>query len=319
MDKQFIYKYQPLFLKDFEMDDDLYLLIRTLINMDSLNILFTGSVGSGKTSLIYSIIREYYEGKDYANNVLSINNLKEQGITYYRNEVKIFCQTPSNIRGKKKFIILDDIDLVNEQSQQVFRNCIDKYSHNVHFIASCSNTQRVIDSLQSRNSIIKLKIFTKENLLKILKKICSIENISITKEAEDFIITISNNSVRILINYLEKLKLLYCDITLDIVSKICTNITFVDFDNYTNFCKKNKTINAINIFYNLYDKGYSVMDILDNYFAFVKTADFLSEAQKYNIIQYISKYITIFHNIHENEIELAIFTNKIIQILNNSH
>ena len=78
MDKQFIYKYQPLFLKDFEMDEDLYLLIRTLINMDSLNILFTGSVGSGKTSLIYSIIREYYEGKDYANNVLSINNLSHE-------------------------------------------------------------------------------------------------------------------------------------------------------------------------------------------------------------------------------------------------
>ena len=318
MDKQFIYKYQPLFLKDFEMEEDLYLLLRTLINMDSLNILFTGSVGSGKTSLLYAVIREYYNGKDYTDNILAINNLKEQGITYYRNEVKIFCQTPSVITGKKKFIILDDIDFVNEQSQQVFRNCIDKYSHNVHFIASCSNTQRVIDSLQSRNTIIKLKIFTKENLLKILKKICSIENISITKDAEEFIITISNNSVRILINYLEKLKLLYCNITLDIVSKICTNITFVDFDNYTNYCKNKKINEAIKIFYDLFDKGYSVMDILDNYFSFVKTSENLNEQQKYDIIQHISKFITIFHNIHENEIELAIFTNKIIHILNNN-
>ena len=318
MDKQFIYKYQPLFLKDFEMEEDLYLLLRTLINMDSLNILFTGSVGSGKTSLLYAVIREYYNGKDYADNILAINNLKEQGITYYRNEVKIFCQTQSIIPGKKKFIILDDIDFVNEQSQQVFRNCIDKYSHNVHFIASCSNTQRVIDSLQSRNTIIKLKIFTKENLLKILKKICSIENISITKDAEEFIITISNNSVRILINYLEKLKLLYCNITLDIVSKICTNITFVDFDNYTNYCKNKNMVDAVKIFYDLFDKGYSVMDILDNYFSFVKTSENLNEQQKYDIIQHISKFITIFHNIHENEIELAIFTNKIIHILNNN-
>ena len=30
----------------------------------------------------------------------------------------------------------DDVDIINEQSQQVFRNCIDKYSHNVNFIAS---------------------------------------------------------------------------------------------------------------------------------------------------------------------------------------
>jgi len=317
MDKQFIYKYQPLFLKDFEMDEDLFLLIRTLIKMDSLNILFTGPVGSGKTSLIHSVIREYYEGKDYKENILAINNLKEQGITYYRNEVKIFCQTPSMIQGKKKIIILDDIDIVNEQSQQVFRNCIDKYSHNVHFIASCNNTQRVIDSLQSRISIIKLKIFTKENLLKILKKICSIENITIDKEAEEFIITISNNSVRILINYLEKLKLLYCNVTKNIVTKICTNITFVEFDKYTILCKNNKLTDAIDVFYNLFEKGYSVMDILDNYFSFVKATEILNETQKYNIIHYISLFITIFHNIHENEIELAIFTNKIIHVLNN--
>ena len=35
-----------------------------------------------------------------------INNLKEQGIQYYRTEVKTFCQTPSSISGKKKFIII---------------------------------------------------------------------------------------------------------------------------------------------------------------------------------------------------------------------
>ena len=61
------------------------------------------------------------------------------------------------ISGKKKFIVLDDIDTINEQSQQVFRNCIDKYSHNVNFIASCCNTQKVVESIQSRITLIKLK------------------------------------------------------------------------------------------------------------------------------------------------------------------
>ena len=31
----------------------------------------------------------------------------------------------------------------------------------------------------------------------------------------------------------------------------------------------------------------------------------LSEEQKYQIIPYLCKYISVFHNIHENEIELA--------------
>ena len=44
--------------------------------------------------------------------------MQEQGISYYRTEVKTFCQTPSMI-SVKKFIALDDIDTINEQSQQV--------------------------------------------------------------------------------------------------------------------------------------------------------------------------------------------------------
>jgi hypothetical protein len=57
------------------------------------------------------------------------------------------------------------------------------------------------------------------------------------------------------------------------------------------------------------------MDILDNYFLFVKTTQLLNETEKYKIIPLICKYITIFHNIHEDEIELALFTNNLIQIL----
>ena len=314
MNQPFIYKYQPLCLDDFEMDTDIILLIRALIGMDSLNILFSGDIGSGKTSLIHSIIREYYGESERKDNILSINNLKEQGITYYRNEVKTFCQTPTSIPGKKKIIILDDIDIVNEQSQQVFRNCIDKYSHNVHFIASCTNTQRVIDSIQSRVSIINIKAFTHQNLLKILKKICTNEEISILPDAEEFILSISNNSARILINYLEKLKLMCCEITLHMASEVCTNITLLEFTEYTNMCKQQNLTGAISLFYGLFDKGYSVMDILDNYFSFIKITDLLSETHKYRIIHHISKYITIFHNIHEDEIELALFTNKIIDI-----
>ena len=158
MNTPFLKKYQPLFYKDFVIDKDYIDLLKTLIEMDNLNILLIGNNGSGKTSLIEATIREYYNSDTIPqNNVLVINNLKEQGIQYYRNEVRTFSQSRSNIPNKKKFIILDDIDLINEQSQQVFRNCIDKYSHNVHFLISCTNIQKVIDNIQSRTIIIQLK------------------------------------------------------------------------------------------------------------------------------------------------------------------
>ena len=191
---------------------------------------------------------------------------------------------------------------------------MDKYSHNVHFISSCSNIQKVIESIQSRTIIIKLKPLKSENLYKIMNKIKTIENIIIDKDAETFILNICNNNAKILINYMEKCKLLGQEITLDLANQICTNISFFLFEEYTEIVKKREINHAIKILYDIYDKGYSVMDILDNYFLFVKITKNLSEDEKYKIIPFICKYITIFHNIHEEEIELALFTNNLIAL-----
>ena len=316
--KLFIHKYQPVYFNDFGMDNDIMEILKTLIEMDNLNILLIGDVASGKTSLLNALIREYYIGhneKEYEENVLYINSLKEQGINYYRTDVKTFCQTCSSIKNKKKFVVLDDIGFINEQSQQVFRNCIDKFSHNVHFISSCNNIQKVIESLQSRFNIIKMRPLKLENLLKVINKIKTTENISIDKDAEEFIINISNYSVKTLINYMEKFKLLGEKITYTLAVNLCSNISFLTFEEYTHFIINGNRDSAIKIIYEIYDKGYSVMDILDNYFLFIKSSTVLNENQKYEIIPNICKYITIFHNIHEEEIELALFTNNLIDIL----
>jgi replication factor C subunit 2/4 len=314
----FLNKYQPLYFKDFETDQEMIEILKTLINMNNLNILFIGDIGSGKTTYLNASIKEYYKDinyHDYKDNILHINSLKEQGINFYRNDVKTFCQTCSSVKGKKKIIVLDDIDIINEQSQQVFRNCIDKYSHNVHFISSCSNSQKVIESLQSRLILIKIKPLQKDNLNKIMNKIIISENISILDEAKEFILNICNNNAKILINYLEKFKLLNQEIDLDLSTHICTNISFLSFQEYTVLLKNGNLCNAIKLLYNLYDKGYSVMDILDNYFLFFKFTDILDETQKYDIIPIICKYISVFHNIHEDEIELSLFSNNIYSLL----
>jgi DNA polymerase III delta prime subunit len=315
----FITKYKPYFINDFCMDDKLLSVLKTLIEIDYLNILFIGNPSSGKTTILYALIREYYGlSKDAnipENNILFINNLKEQGIQYFRNEMKTFCQSHSSIYGKKKLLIIDDIDNINEQSQQVFRNYIDKYKHNIHFISVCTNIQKVIESIQSRVHIIQIPQSSKSQIETIMEKIIDNENIVIDGDAKEYLLMMSGNSIRVLINYLEKMYILGEPIDIELCKKLCSNISFQNFENYIDKMKNHDLSGAIEILYSIYDYGYSVIDILDYFFTFIKITTIIDEETKYKIIPILCKYITVFHNLHEDCIELALFSNNLSKII----
>lgn len=315
----FIMKYKPYFIKDFYLDKKLSSTLTTLLQIDQLNLLFVGNSSSGKTSMLYALIREYYNlEKDQPfpeNNILFVNNLKEQGIQYFRNEMKTFCQTHTAIYGKKKLVIIDDLDNINEQSQQVFRNYIDKYKHNIHFISVCTNVQKVIESIQSRVHILRISSPLPEQIIEIMNKIVTAENIILDDEGKEYLLMISGGSIRILINYLEKMFILGEKVNLDLCKKICSSISFQEFELYLNYILQKDLQNAILLLYRIYDYGYSVIDILDYFFAFIKITKMIDEETKYRIIPFLCKYITIFHNIHEDGIELALLTNNLYNII----
>jgi len=314
-----ISKYKPYYI-DYFSDKKIIPVLKTLREIDDLNILFVGHPSSGKTTLLYSIIRDYYGFKKNDNipetNIMFINNLKEQGINFYRNEMKTFCQSHCTIFGKKKMVVIDDIDNINEQSQQVFRNYIDKYKGNVNFISVCTNIQKVIESIQSRVHIISITQPNRKVLSEIMNRIVSEEGIVIDEESKEHLLLISNNSIRNLINNIEKMFILGEPVKIDLCKRLCSNISFQLFESYIDCIQKKNLQGAISVLYEIHDYGYSVIDILDYFFTFIKTTDMLSEEQKYQTIPFICKYITIFHKLHEDVIELALFTNKIYDVIN---
>ena len=311
----FISKYKPYFLNDFTMNEHIINTIHLLMSINELNLLFIGPPGSGKTTLLYSIIREYYGLSKTAaipeTNILFINHLKEQGIQYYRNEMKSFCQSQSSIYGKKKIIVIDDLDTINEQSQQVFRNYIDKYKNNIHFISVCTNIQKVIESLQSRIHIIQLIPATSLEIISIMNHIIEKEKIIIDEESKQYILVLASGSIRILINLLEKCAIFGDPISLPICKQLCTSISIQKFEEYLSELSLGHLHRAISILYEFYDHGYSVIDILDYLFNFIKITNHIEEDIKYKMIPFLCKYITIFHKVHEDNIELAFFTNNL--------
>jgi len=288
----------PQTIEEFEMD-----------SKDSLqyfkHILILGGERTGKTTLASILVN-----KLPSENVLYVNHLKEQGIQYFRNEVKYFCQTTSS---SKKTIVIDSLDDINEQTQQIFLNYIDKYGHNVTFIAIGVNPQKIIESMYSRFMIVKLKPVKEEYLRALMERVIKNENIQIEEDAIPYIMSLSNYSVRTVLNYLEKYKILNIPITKEYIHQTHTDIHSKQFETFTAYLDKSQKKEAMNCIVQLFQDGYSTMDILDAYYVFIKQAD-LKEEYKYKIIKIICKYIVIFNNIHEHHIELLFFVNDCINI-----
>lgn len=311
----FISKYKPYYIDDFCTSGQFKNVLHSLMEIDDMNILVSGGACTGKTSLLHAIIRDYYGLKKHQtfpeNNLLFINNLKEQGISYFRNEMKTFSQSRCSIYGKKKLVIVDDLDMVNEQCQQVFRNYIDKYKSNIHFVSVCSNIQKVIESIQSRVHILHIDKPSIDQIRSIMLHIIGQENMNISADAQKYLLHTCDHSIRQLITMLEKIWILVDSeqmVDLDQCKKIISTISSEHFEKYITCIQQDQLVKAIHVMYDIYDYGYSVIDIFDFFFHYAKGSALLTETEKYTLLPYLCEYITYFHNIHEDEIELALFT-----------
>lgn len=315
----FLKKYQPTSLDDFNISDFTKEIINKYIKSDKLFFIIHGNSISGKTSLINVILKEYY-GELKNNNILFFNLLKENGINYYRNDLKTFCQINNVLSNNlKKTIIFDDIDLLNEQSQQIFSTLLNTYK-NINYIFSCNDINKIENNLLRCLEYIKIDIINDNFLYKILNKIIINENIDLNEDIKKEIIKISNHSIPNIINILDKLYILNIyKKNKDNIYKLyyTSNILNCDFDNYINYCKEKNYTKSIELINYLYLNGYSVIDIIDEFFNYIKNFSNLNDEIKYKIIKLLSYNINIFNNLHEDKIELIFLTNNIIKILNN--
>ena len=128
----------------------------------------------------------------------------------------------------------------------------------------------------------------------------------------------SKYSIREILSHLEKISILSTNhelIDIEKCKNIISNISHKQFENYIENIKANKLQDSIDILYYIYDYGYSVIDILDMFFSFVKTTQYLDEERKYKILPILCKYITYFHSLHEDVVEIVIFTQEIYDII----
>ena len=323
MDSSLLIKYKPNSINDFNINSFTKKLINIYFENNKLKFLINGNSSTGKSSLINVLLNNYYNNdkKVINENIIYINLLKEQGINYYRNELRNFCQI-NNINKcyKKKTVIFDDIDLLNDQCQQIFNTLISNYD-NINFIISCNDLHKIQGNIINKLEFIKIDIIDNKFLGDLLDKIIVNEKISINDECKNYIIKTANYSIPNLINNVDKLLLIYKDddnilnINTTNIDQIISNILISEFHEYIELCKHANYQDSIFYIINLYDRGYSVIDILDEFLIYIKNYSDLKDEYKYKIIKLIYNYINIFNNINKDNIELLFLTNNIIKIL----
>jgi len=292
-----MYKYAPKTLDDFDIDAR-----EDLVNPVHHRLLL-GSVRTGKTTLANILTKDYPPDC-----VMRINSLKEQGIQFYRNEVKCFCQTNPTM---KKTIVIDGLDELNEQAQQIFINYIDKYGTRIFFIVTGTNPQKIIRGLFSRLLVIQLKPVSDAYVSALMRRVIQEEHINADDAIIPYLMSLTNNSICTLLNYLEKYKLLDHHISVDYIIQTNTNIHSKTLDAFTTFIKQGNRQEATSLIIEHYNNGYGIMDILDAYYTFIKLHD-MDDIMRYKLIKIICKYIIIYNNIHEHHIELLFFVEDCI-------
>ena len=118
------------------------------------HILFHGSSGTGKRSLVYDFVNKIYDydKSKIKTNVMYVNCAHGKGIKFIRDELKFFAKT--NIQGNKgiqfKTIVLFNADSLTIDAQSAMRRCIESFSHNTRFFIVVENKHKMLNPILSR-------------------------------------------------------------------------------------------------------------------------------------------------------------------------
>jgi len=142
------------------------------------HIIFHGSSGTGKRSIVYNFINKIYKNdKDkIKTNVMFVNCAHGKGIKFIREELKFFAKTNiRQINNEKendgvlfKTIILLNADYLTIDAQSALRRCIELFSHNTRFFIIVENKNKLLNPILSRFCEIYVPEYIDQETNKIL-------------------------------------------------------------------------------------------------------------------------------------------------------
>jgi hypothetical protein len=117
------------------------------------NIIFHGSSGSGKRTIVNDFLSKIYDNdaSKRKNHVMIVNCSHGKGIKFIRDELKFFAKTNIQVNDVMfKSIVLLNADSLTVDAQSALRRCIELFSNNTRFFIIVENKCKLLNPILSR-------------------------------------------------------------------------------------------------------------------------------------------------------------------------
>jgi len=213
-------KYRPQKIDGIISHDQNIDIIKKMLQNGSLpHLLFHGTPGTGKTSLILAIANELY-GNSKNLMIMKLDASDDRGINSVREDIKGFAEKVNMFCKGVKLIILDEADSMTFDAQFALRRIIEKYSKTTRFCLICNYENKIIPAIRSRCANFRFSPISPQHIHKKLSYICENEKLSFDKNVLESISLLSKGDLRKSINFLQSLSLHSSHLTLELCYKI---------------------------------------------------------------------------------------------------
>ncbi len=224
MNDLFIEKYRPSNFDEVVGQNIVVSRVKSMTEQKNIpHMLFSGSPGTGKTTLALLIARTLFKD-NWKQNFLETNASSDRGIDVIRENIKDFARTKPIGTNIPKIILLDEADALTRDAQNALRRTMEQYSENCRFILSCNYSSKIIEPIQSRCAIFRFKPLGLEDVRTIIKRIAKNENLKINDRVIELIYEFSEGDLRRVENVLQSCATINNEITEKIVSEIIINV-----------------------------------------------------------------------------------------------
>ncbi|CAL7941230.1 unnamed protein product [Xylocopa violacea] len=229
-------KYRPKNLDDLISHEEIIKTINKFIDDNQLpHLLFYGPPGTGKTSTILACARKLYTPAQFNSMVLEMNASDDRGIGIVRGQILSFASTGTMYKSGFKLIILDEADAMTNDAQNALRRIIEKYTDNVRFCIICNYLSKIIPALQSRCTKFRFGPLSTDQILPRLDTIIKEENLNVSEDGKQALITLSDGDMRKVLNVLQSTSLAFGAVTEENVYSCVGHPLPVDIKNIINW------------------------------------------------------------------------------------